>query len=91
LARKQLPDVVLCDIGFPDGLSGFDVAKTLRDDPQMEHVKLVALTGYGRPEDKMRGKEAGFDDYLTKPVSVAVLTRLLRQLCPDKLIETQND
>lgn len=91
LARKQLPDVVLCDIGLPDGLSGFDVAKTLRDDPQMEHVKLVALTGYGRPEDKMRGKEAGFDDYLTKPVSVAVLTRLLRQLCPDKLIETQND
>lgn len=70
------PDVVLCDIGLP-GLNGFEVASAAR---RMAHVPLlVAITGYGQPEDAGRASEAGFDHYLVKPVDpVAVLDLLAR-------------
>ena len=67
LARKFDPDVVLCDLGLPD-LNGFDVAVALREDPRTRDLYLVALSGYGRPEDKRRCEEVGFDTHLTKPV-----------------------
>lgn len=75
LARQLLPDVVLCDLGLPDGVTGFDVARALRADPRTRPLYLVALTGYGRPEDKQQCVEAGFDAHLTKPVTFEALDR----------------
>jgi CheY-like chemotaxis protein len=75
-AFEWLPDVVLCDIGLP-GFDGFEVARRLRRQPGLEGALLVALTGYGGPEDRRRGLEAGFDHYLTKPTDPADLQRLL--------------
>ena len=69
-------DVVLCDIALPDG-SGYDViAEAKRKRP----VKAVALTGFGATEDVERGKDAGFDFHLTKPVDFHELRAVLGQI-----------
>ena len=82
-AFRLRPDVVLCDLGLPDGVTGYDVAKALRERPETGATRLVALSGYGRPEDKARSTESGFDDHLTKPVGVAELRRALAGAGPD--------
>jgi CheY-like chemotaxis protein len=66
------PDVVLLDIGLP-GMDGYEVAQQMRELPGLRDIRLVAVTGYGRSEDRMRAREAGFDDHLVKPVEYAVL------------------
>ncbi|HYX22947.1 MAG TPA: MEDS domain-containing protein [Thermoanaerobaculia bacterium] len=76
-ARQFHPEVVLCDIGLP-GMTGFEVAAELRRDPATRSAKLIAVTGYGRDEDRKRSKEAGFDLHLTKPVDPAQLRSVLR-------------
>jgi len=76
-ARHFHPEVVLCDLGLP-GMSGFEVAAELRRDPATRSAKLIAVTGYGRDEDRRRSKEAGFDLHLTKPVDPAQLRALLQ-------------
>jgi CheY-like chemotaxis protein len=69
-------DVVLCDIALPDG-SGYDViAQAKRRQP----VKAIALTGFGATEDIERGKQAGFDFHLTKPVDFHELRAVLGQV-----------
>lgn len=73
------PSLVLCDIGLP-GMSGYEFAETVRARPELRHLFLVALTGYGQPEDRQRTLRAGFDEHLTKPVDVRALELLLREL-----------
>jgi CheY-like chemotaxis protein len=75
-AAAWRPDVVLSDIGLP-GLDGFEVARRLRKLPGLSDVLLVAVTAYGSEEDRRRGREAGFDHYLVKPVEVRDLRRVL--------------
>lgn len=65
-------DIVLCDLGLP-GMSGYDLARAARKDPALAGIPLVAVSGYGGPEDRRRAAEAGFDDHLTKPVDLATL------------------
>jgi PAS domain S-box-containing protein len=62
-----LPDTILLDIGMP-GLSGYEVARRVRDEPWGADVTLIALTGWGQTEDRMRSLDAGFDHHLVKPV-----------------------
>ncbi|MGE3958735.1 MAG: response regulator [Vicinamibacterales bacterium] len=76
LARRLHPDVALVDIGLP-GLDGYQVAENLRASADGERTLLVAITGYGRPEDSARAREAGFDAHLVKPVQPEVLARLI--------------
>ncbi len=80
-AREFHPEVVLCDIGLP-GMSGCEVAAELRRDPATRSAKLIAVTGYGRDEDRRKSKEAGFDMHLTKPVDPAQLRDLLQERPP---------
>ncbi len=75
-ARAWRPDIVLCDIGLP-GLDGYGVATELRRDPSTAKVNLIALTGYGREEDRQRARQAGFNHHLTKPVDPNDLQSLL--------------
>ena len=49
------------------GMSGYEVAKQLRAQPEFEGIVITALTGYGQPEDRLRSREAGFNHHLTKP------------------------
>jgi CheY-like chemotaxis protein len=71
-AKLLKPDVILCDIGLPDS-NGFVVAAALREDPQTCSTRLIAVTAYGRDEDRRRAREAGFDLHLVKPVDPQVL------------------
>jgi CheY-like chemotaxis protein len=75
-AKRLKPEVVLCDIGLPD-TNGFVVASALRDDPQTCSARLIAVTAYGRDEDRRRAREAGFDLHLVKPVDPQVLLKRL--------------
>ena len=79
LARRACPEVVLCDLGLPGGMTGYDVARAVRADASLCDLFMIALTGYGRPEDKRRSAEAGFDAHLTKPVDLEQLREILEQ------------
>lgn len=70
------PDVALIDVGLP-GLSGYEVAAIARKNSALDRVRLVALTGYGRPEDRQAVLAAGFDEHLVKPVGPADLAHVL--------------
>ncbi len=71
------PELILCDLGLPGGMTGYDVARALRQSPETAATPLVALSGYGREEDRQRAREAGFDLHLTKPVDLARLRQIL--------------
>ena len=70
------PEVVILDIGLP-GMSGYEVAERIRRSPGGAKLTLIALTGWGRNEERAQAFAAGFDHHLTKPVSVEELQQLL--------------
>ena len=70
------PHVAIMDIGLPN-LDGFEVARRVRSDPRNAEMRLIALTGYGRPSDRAAAAEAGFDAHLVKPVDTDRLLALL--------------
>jgi CheY-like chemotaxis protein len=77
MAKRVHPTVVLCDLGLPGGMNGYDVARALRQDREMANARLIAISGYGQPEDRERARDAGFDLHLTKPVTPDDLQRIL--------------
>jgi two-component system CheB/CheR fusion protein len=70
------PQVVLLDLRMP-GMDGFETARRLRAQPEMERVLLVAMTGYAADFDQVQARTAGFDHHLTKPVSFETVQQLL--------------
>lgn len=76
VAHERRPDVILLDLALPD-VSGYDVARSLRRDPQLSGIRIIGLSGFGGEEHRKRALEAGLDDYLVKPVSTDALGRLL--------------
>jgi PAS domain S-box-containing protein len=77
LARRHDPQVIVLDIGLP-GVDGYQVARRIKSNPQLTHIRLVAHTGYGSPEDRRRAHEAGFDAHLVKPAELSDLEAALR-------------
>jgi CheY-like chemotaxis protein len=78
VARQFRPEVVLCDLGLP-GFDGYQVATALRQDPVTAATRLIVVSGYGQIEDEQRAREAGFDQYLVKPIDIEDLKRLLAE------------
>jgi signal transduction histidine kinase/ActR/RegA family two-component response regulator len=78
-ALEWSPSLVVLDIGLPD-MSGYDVARELRQPERRGPLTLIALTGWGTQDDKRRAMEAGFDVHLTKPVDAAAFHAALAQL-----------
>ena len=70
------PHIVLCDIGLPD-MDGLEVARRMRASSWATSTRLIALTGYGQPEDIRHALEAGFDAHLTKPINLDQLLSLI--------------
>jgi PAS domain S-box-containing protein len=70
------PEVILLDIGMP-GMNGFEVAQRLRELGRVPRLRLVAVTGWGKPEDRQRSREAGFDMHLIKPVELSEIQQAL--------------
>ena len=74
-AMAMRPEVVILDIGLP-GMDGYQVVRRLRAEPCCKNALIIAVSGYGRPEDIRRSREAGFDDHLVKPVDYDALLRI---------------
>lgn len=68
VARKEKPDLVFLDIMMPR-LSGHEVCRRIREDPETRHAYVVMLTARGQEEDERRAMEAGADEFMTKPFS----------------------
>ncbi|WP_437817762.1 hybrid sensor histidine kinase/response regulator [Sorangium sp. So ce1078] len=79
-ARSFLPEVILCDIGLPGGMDGYGVARALKGGPGVSPSLMIALTGYGREEDRRRAQEAGFAMHLIKPIEPTSLQTLLASI-----------
>lgn len=77
VAEAFCPELLLLDIGLPK-LSGYDVARHIREQAWGRDMTLVAVTGWGQEEDKRRSHEAGFDFHVVKPVELAALEKLLQ-------------
>jgi DNA-binding NarL/FixJ family response regulator len=76
-ARKDAPDLVLCDITMPE-MNGHRVLETMRSEPRLAHVPFVFLTGWSEQQDIRTGMNLGADDYLTKPVVPEELATAIR-------------
>jgi signal transduction histidine kinase len=77
MVQQNRPDLVLCDLGLP-GVDGLEVCKRIRALQIPRQPIMVALTGWGRDEDRRRTKDAGFDEHLVKPVASDRLRQVLR-------------
>jgi signal transduction histidine kinase/ActR/RegA family two-component response regulator len=80
LARRIVPQVILCDIGLPGELDGCGVAIAIRSDAALRDVYLAAVSGYAREEDRQRCRDVGFNWHLSKPVSAGELESLMKNL-----------
>ena len=65
-ARKQKPDLILMDMALPE-MDGWDATQRIREDPETEHIPMVALTVHTLPRERKRALDAGVDAYLSKP------------------------
>lgn len=72
------PDIVLLDIGLPD-ISGYDVARALREYKRERRMFLAAVTGWGQPRDRVRAFAAGFDLHVVKPTNAATIRLILQR------------
>jgi PAS domain S-box-containing protein len=78
-AKEFRPEVLICDIGLPS-MNGYEVAKCFRNDKELKDTFLIALSGYAQQEDLERAEEAGFENYLVKPVNLDTLEQVLAEV-----------
>jgi two-component system CheB/CheR fusion protein len=76
-AERFRPDVILLDLGLP-GIDGYEVARRLRERPDFDGTRIVAVSGYGQPEDRERSRAAGIEEHLLKPVEPRRIRELVR-------------
>src|SRR5262245_42559056 len=88
ICRAAQCDIVLLDVMMPD-MDGFEVCRRLKADPMTLHIPVIMVTALDQPADRVRGLEAGADDFLTKPVSEIALLARVRSLVRLKLVSDE--
>ena len=83
--QRTKPDIVLLDVMMP-GIDGIEVCKRIKSNPQTQHIPVVMVTALDQPEDRVRGLEAGADDFLTKPVNDVSLFCRVKSLVRLKML-----
>jgi len=76
MANEHNPDLIFLDINLP-GINGFEVLKHLRQRGSSREKPIIAISANAMPKDVKKGLEAGFDDYITKPIDIKVLLKLV--------------
>jgi signal transduction histidine kinase/ActR/RegA family two-component response regulator len=76
-ARTMTPHIILCDLGLPNGMDGYAFARAFQSEQRQRPVRLIATSGYSRPEDYANARTAGFAEVLTKPITLDSLRALL--------------
>jgi two-component system cell cycle response regulator len=85
LAERAECDIILLDVMMPD-MDGFEVCRQLKSNPVTHHIPVVMVTALDQPSDRVRGLEAGADDFLTKPVTDVALISRVRSLARLKMV-----
>ena len=85
LCERAECDIVLLDVMMPD-MDGFEVCRKLKSNPATHHIPVVMVTALDQPSDRVRGLEAGADDFLTKPVTDVALVSRVRSLARLKMV-----
>jgi CheY-like chemotaxis protein len=75
-AKTFQPAIILLDIGLP-GMNGYELCRQMRQDDATKHAIIIAQTGWGQSEHRLRSKDAGFDHHLVKPVNMETLEKLI--------------
>lgn len=83
--QRTKPDIVLLDVMMP-GIDGIEVCRRIKGNPQTQHIPVVMVTALDQPEDRVRGLEAGADDFLTKPVNDVSLFCRVKSLVRLKML-----
>jgi two-component system, cell cycle response regulator DivK len=76
LARENRPDLILMDIQLP-GVSGLDVTKWLKNDDDLKHIPVIAVTAFAMKGDEQKIREGGCEDYISKPISVTTFMEVI--------------
>jgi len=79
MARAHMPDLILLDIQMPV-MNGFLVIRELRNDPKLVKIKTIAVTSFAMKGDREKALQAGFDEYVTKPIDTRSFPELVKQV-----------
>ena len=83
LARKHKPDLILMDIQLPE-VSGLEVTQWIKDDPDLRHIPVIAITAFAMKGDEEKIRQGGCEAYLSKPISVVKFLETVRNFLVDK-------
>jgi two-component system cell cycle response regulator DivK len=81
--RENKPDVILMDLSLPE-LDGWEAAREIKNDPEIAHIPLIALTAHTLPGDRKKAMEAGFDNYISKPINVPAFYEIVNAIFTGK-------
>ena len=83
LARAEMPDLILMDIQLPE-ISGLDVTKLLKQDDELKHIPVIAVTAFAMKGDEEKIREGGCEDYISKPISVTNFLEIIQKYLSPK-------
>jgi len=83
LARKEKPDLILMDIQLPE-VSGLEVTKWLKNDAELKHIPVIAVTAFAMKGDEEKIRSGGCEDYLSKPISVSLFVTTIKKYLEPK-------
>ncbi len=81
MAREHMPDLILLDLQMPV-MGGFAVIRELRKTPELSRLKVMAVTSFAMKGDREKALEAGFDEYVTKPIDTRKFVELVKDIIP---------
>lgn len=79
IARRELPNLIIMDIQLPE-VSGLDITRWIKDDPDLTHIPVLAVTAFAMRADEQRVREAGCEGYLSKPIQMTSFLRAVDEL-----------
>ena len=84
MARAHIPALILLDIQMPV-MNGFMVIRELRNDPELRKIKVIAVTSFAMKGDREKALQAGFDEYVTKPIDTRTFPELIKQVLAEEV------